>query len=250
MFTRRTDRGGLRRRLLAAALALVALLMAAGLLLDHLDRLGYFGGPLYTLLESAGPPRDGLAVVLLSGDMGFNVGLSPKVGARLARAGYPVLAINSLTFAADGRSPAEVQALVREAMRRALALKGVRRLVLIGHSFGADLLHVGLVGLPQPYRDKVAVVLLEVPTDSIYLNAGFREYFELGTPDLPPLASANRLDWVPVTCIYGREETTSLCPIFKLPNVRTVALPGGHKLNRDDAALFATASDAIAHHRR
>ncbi|TVV70784.1 AcvB/VirJ family lysyl-phosphatidylglycerol hydrolase [Sphingomonas solaris] len=239
-----------RRLLGVAALVALMLAVAAGLMLDKLDRLGYFGGPLFTLLRQAVPPADGIGVVLLSGDMGLNVGLGPKVAARMAAAGRPVVAVNSLTFAADGRTPAEVRALVRTAITRALALPGVRRVVLIGQSFGSDLLHVGLVGLPQPLRSKVALVILEVPTDSIYLTAGFREYFELGTPDLQPLDSARQLDWVPVTCIRGAEETTSLCPMLTLPNVRTVTLPGGHKLNRDDAALFAAANDAIIHHRR
>lgn len=238
------------RGLIAIALSVAVLLVIGGVALDRLDRIGFFGGPLYTMLGKAQRPRDGLGVVVLSGDMGFNVGLSPAVARRMAGAGYPVIGINSLTFAGNGRTPAEIRALVMDAMRRVLALPGVRRVVLIGHSFGADLLHVGLVGLPAAYRSRVAIVILEVPTDTIYLTAGFREYFELGRPDVPPLASAARLNWVPLTCIRGASETTSLCPMLTMPNVRKVILPGGHTLNHDDAALFAASLDAIRHHAR
>ena len=47
-------------------------------------------------------------------------------------------------------------------------------------------------GTGQVLRERVALVILSVPTDTIYLDAGIREYFELGTPDLRPLASAAR----------------------------------------------------------
>ncbi len=244
------------RRLAGLAVALILALLAAGVTLDHLERLRFFGGPLLNMLRPPGTaraPRDGLGVIVLSGDMGFRVGLSPAVARRMAEAGYPVIGVNSLSFAANGRSPAEIRALVMGCMRRLLAMPGVHRIVLIGHSFGADLLHVGLADLPAAYKARVALVILEVPTDSIYLTAGFREYFEIGTPDVPAFVSAVRLNWVPVTCIRGATETTSLCPMLgklDLPNVRQVVLPGGHKLNRDDAALFAASFDAIQHHRR
>ncbi|WP_197277012.1 AcvB/VirJ family lysyl-phosphatidylglycerol hydrolase [Sphingomonas profundi] len=217
---------------------------------DHLDRFVFFGGPVMTLLRPQTPPRDGLGVVLLSGDMGFTAGLSGQMKQRLVAAGYPVAAINALVFAADGRSPDEISALLSTTIHRLLATPGVRRVVLIGHSFGADLLHVGLVGLAPADRARVAAVILEVPTDKVYLTAGFREYFELGPPDVVALASASRLDWVPVTCIRGAAERTSLCPLLRNPNVRQVVLPGGHTLNRDGAALFAASYDAIRHHRR
>ena len=246
MESARSDRGRKRRALAAVGASLLALLAIVAWFFDHLDRAPFFGGPLYTIFPTAAAPRDRIGIVLLSGDMGLNTGLSPKVSRRLAAAGYPVLGINSLTFAGDRRTPAQVRALVADAAMRALALPGVTRLVLVGQSFGADLLHVGLTGLPPRLRDRVALVILSVPTNTIYLDAGIREYFELGTPDLRPLASAALLDWVPVLCIHGTDETESLCPQLTRPNVRTVALPGGHNLNRNDAALFGVMRDAIA----
>ena len=242
-----------RRRLAWLIALVVCVLVAAGIALDHLDRLSPFSGPLTSELPAPAAPRDGLGVVLLSGDMGFRFGLSGRVGERMAQAGYPVIGINSLMFAADGRTAGEIGALLDTTIARLLAKPGVRRVVLIGHSFGADLLHVGLVHLPKAMRDKVALVILEVPTDSVYLTAGFREYFDLGKPDVVALDSARQLDWVPVTCIHGAEETTSLCPMLAaldLPDFRDVALPGGHTLNHDPAPLFAASFDAIQHHRR
>ncbi len=242
-------RTGLRWRIWALPLLLM-LLLGAGIVFNRLHRIRYFAGPLYTLARPIGPARDGRAVILLSGDMGFNVGLTPKVAQRLVEAGYPVIGVNSLTFAGPGCMPAEVTALLRDAIHRALALDGVKQVVLDGQSFGADLLHVGLVGLPQQDRDRVALVVLTVPTDSIYLSINLREHFELGTPDLQPLASARLLDWVPVTCIRGAEETKNICPLLTQPNVRTVILPGIHKLNNDDAAVAAVVKDAIVSHSR
>lgn len=240
-----------RHRVGLVALGLLLLAVAAGVTLDHLERIPYFGGPMVTLSTPSGPPRDGLGIVMMSGDMGFRAGLSGAVADRMAAAGYPVAAINSLSFAADGRTAGEIRGLLIAQMHRLLAMPGVERIVLIGHSFGADLLHVGLMKLPAADRARVALVILEVPTDSVYLTAGFREYFDLGTPDVSALASASQLNWAPVTCVRGSDELTSLCPMLaKMPNVREVILPGGHTLMHDGARLFAASFDAVRHHRR
>jgi type IV secretory pathway VirJ component len=218
-----------------------------------LTHIGYFGGAVFFEVPAVNNPQRSfnrnqtpnpqthrIAAVLLSGDMGFRIGMGPHIADRLAQDGMPVLGVSSLTYFRQERSPAEVEQLVADAAQRALVFGHADRLVLIGQSFGADMLHVGIDALPRDLRQKVVLVTLVVPEDSVIFRASPSELFNWTTPDVEALPTAKHLTWAPVLCVSGREETESLCPLLHMPNVRWVALPGGHPLHRDVDALYAT----------
>lgn len=209
-----------------------------------LGYIGYFGGAVFTPVPAA-PRHSRYAAILVSGDMGFKVGMGPKVARRLAEDGMPVLGVSSLTYFRQRRTPAEVEALIADAAQRAEALDHPDRLILIGQSFGADMLHVGLASAPPALRAKIGLVALVVPTDSVFFRASPAELFNWTAPDAAALPTALQLHWAPVTCIQGVEETDSLCPLLPQPNVQTVALPGGHALHHDDAALYRVLKASI-----
>lgn len=217
------------------ALGLLGIAIAA--MLGFAVHIGYFGGPVFTDVPATAPARGGVAAVILSGDMGFKIGMGPRIARRLAADGIPVVGVNSLTYFRRERSPDEVAALVAMAARRALAFGHARGLVLIGQSFGADMLHVGLARLPPDLRARVRLVALVVPTDTLFFRASPSELFNWAKPDAFALPSARALTWVPVVCIHGVEESESLCPLLRQPNVHSVALPGGHPLDGDVDAV-------------
>ena len=225
----------------ALGIAVALALLVAGLS-GYWAYLGYFGGDIFVPVRAEAEPSPalaGTAVVLISGDMGFRTGMGPKIAERFAARGVPVLGVNSLAYFRERRSPAEIQALIADAVRRGIAFGHARRIILIGQSFGADMVHVGLVGLPQPLRDRLAMVALVVPTDTVDYQASPLELLDMVKPDAAAIATGRQLTWVPTLCVQGREEDDSLCPMLTAPNVRTVALPGGHPLRRDADALFA-----------
>lgn len=235
----------MKRRLLIALAGLLVLLPAAGL--GYVAWLGYFGGALYRLVPAAAAPPPalrGTAAVYWSGDSGFNVGMAPRVMSALAAKGVPVLGVNTLVAFRDGRSPAATRALIADTTRRALRLPGIDRVVLIGQSFGADMLQFGVADLPRDLRPHVTQVLLVVPGDTVMFTATPDGLFNTA-PLHPALPSARRIDWVPVWCIHGKTEAHSLCPLLRGPRVRTIALPGDHYLHHDPATLAAVLWRAI-----
>jgi type IV secretory pathway VirJ component len=235
-----------RRGLVGAALALA--LVAAGLT-AYWGWLGYFGGDLYVPIRAErapAPAQAGLAAVIVSGDMGFKVGMGRQIAERLAADGVPVLGVNSLVYFRERRSPAQVRALIEDAVRRGLAFGHARRLLLIGQSYGADMVHVGLVGLPPALRAKLAMVALVVPTDTVIYRASPAEMLDLVPADAAAVETSRRLDWVPLLCVQGREETDSLCPLLHQPNMRRIAMPGGHPLRRDADALYRHLTAALS----
>ncbi|WP_242127090.1 virulence factor [Sphingobium sp. Sx8-8] len=223
-----------RRSMLVLLLA--CLLIGAGVYCRY---LGYPHGRIFTLVRAPAADRNGTVAVFFSGDMGFNAGMGPVIAGHMARGGLPVIGVNSLTAFARRRSPEETAALVEQAVRRALALPGARRLMLVGQSFGANMLLVGLDRLAPSLRSRVAMVALIVPADTMLFRATPGGVFDFGN-DGPAGPAARALDWAPVLCIHGLEESGSLCPGWRQHNVRVVGLPGGHFLNDDSAGVAAT----------
>lgn len=206
-----------------------------------LGAIGYFAADPITLLKPSAAStlsRAGLAAVYLSGDMGFDVALSRVVLNRLSADGVPVVGINSLTFFRQHRTQSEVTALIIDAVRRALVFGHASRLILIGQSFGADMLQAGLTGLPKNLRAKVHLVALIVPSKTLDYQVSVSEILTPATPDADALPTARQLTWAPAICIYGMKERDSLCPMLSQPNIRKVALPGGHFLRHDGERLY------------
>jgi len=231
---------------IASLLTGLALIGAA--LTGYWAWLGYFGGELYVPVrarKAPSPAHAGLAAVILSGDMGFKTGMGREIGDRLAAEGIPVLGVNSLVYFRERRSPVEVRALVGDAIRRGLAFGHARRLLLIGQSYGADMVHVGLADLSPDLRSKIALVALVVPTRTVMYRASPAEMLDLVPPDAAAIDTGRRLDWVPLLCIHGREEKDSLCPLLRQSNVRDVAMPGGHPLRRDADGLFRHLMESV-----
>lgn len=230
------------KRLLGAVLAL--LLALAGFLIVA----GYFDRDVFVPVPptaTAIPQRARLAAVYVSGDVGYRIAMGSAIGSRLSADGIPVLAINSLAYFRHHRSLAEVTALTAEAIRKALVFGHADKVVLIGHSLGADALQAGLPGLAPALRAKVQAVVLIVPTDTLYLQISPGEMLDWGRPDGSTLPTLRQLDWAPLTCIYGADETSSPCPMLQGRNARPVPLPGGHALDWDMAAIHHAVLAAI-----
>lgn len=242
----RRDSGASRLRVSPALLALLAVAASVAIALFGLGWLGYLGGDAYHLVPAAGHARPpATAAVLLSGDMGTRVGMAPRLARRLANDGIPVLEVNSLTLFARRRTPAEVDTIIADAARRALAASGAAQLLLIGQSFGADMLQLGASRLPPELRRRVRLIALIVPGDTVQFRASPSEIFDFGEATHAALATAQQLDWAPLVCIYGVAERRSLCPRLALANAKVVALPGGHLMDRNVDRLYAALWSAI-----
>ena len=230
------------RRTLASVAGVLLVLTCAGL--AAATYVGYFASDPVKLIEPAS--RTGRAkIVFLSGDLGLNMGMGPQIVDRLAWSGLPVVGFNSLTYFRTRRTPAEMASTVRALIDRADRAFGPGPVIMVGQSFGADALQVALADFTREERARIDLVVLVVPTDSVFLRASPDEMFNFSPPDLPAIESARTLDWAPVLCVHGVQEIHSLCPLLHAPNVTSVGLPGGHYLDHDPGPVVAAIERTI-----
>ncbi len=216
---------------------LIATLLGAGAGLSLAT--GYLGGAVWRdhpVPQTRATPPPG-AAVFLSGDMGPNFSLARYAIDRLARGGVPVVSVNSLAFFRHERTPAEVRALIARSIRRAIALSGADRVVLIGQSFGADSIPIGLADLPSALRRRLGGVILIVPATSYEMRASPSEIFSWTEPEHPAAEQLDNLGDLPVVCLRGAEETDSLCPELAARGATVITMAGGHRLAFDGDGL-------------
>lgn len=233
------------RRWLVACLLVVAAI--AGVL-TNAPRLGLLGSDPIRMFPApihapSGRPR--LAAVFFSGDMGFHFGIGADVASAVAARGVPVLGVSSPVTFADRKTRAEAHDIVASAIRLALARTGADKVLLMGQSYGADIVATIAPGLPPDLRARIAAIDLTVPSRSVYFRADPSELAYLGAPDAQPLAGMRKLDWAPVVCVYGVEEPDSLCPSLSGTGAQVFGLPGGHHLRRDEGQVIATTLAAL-----
>jgi type IV secretory pathway VirJ component len=149
--------------------------------------------------------------LLLTGDGGW-AGLDQELAARLAASGVPTVALNSLKYFWTERSPDETARDVARMLRHYFAAWNKQRVLLVGYSFGADVLPFVVNRLPPDLRQKVVSVSLL----GIDANASFEVRVadwvgadNGGPATRPELAAVTKL---PVLCIYGEGESDSICP--------------------------------------
>ncbi|MDX3911402.1 MAG: AcvB/VirJ family lysyl-phosphatidylglycerol hydrolase [Sphingobium sp.] len=229
------------RSIRRVGVAIVSLLIAASIGFCY---LGYLSIDPFTTIRPARARSDAAAIVL-SGDMGFRVGMAPQIASRLTAAGIPVVGVNSLTYFRTTRAPAEATALLNAAIGKAQAAFHPKKLILIGQSFGADMLHVALARLAPDLRRNIAMVALIVPGATVEFRASPSEIFTFTMKEEPALPTAKQIDWVPVLCVYGREESASLCPLLHQSDAHVVDLPGGHPLHYNATAVYRQLNDAM-----
>ncbi|MFS0772795.1 AcvB/VirJ family lysyl-phosphatidylglycerol hydrolase [Sphingomonas sp. 1P08PE] len=227
-----------RTRILTVFAAVVAALAAWIAIGGYLDRdpIDFF---------AATGPRKPVAALYFSGDSGLRFGMGPYAAKALAEHGIAVTGFSSPAYFSVHRTRAEVNAAVAGAIREALARTGGERLVVIGQSYGADILQTGLAALPADLRPRIVAVVLVVPGEGAFFRADPLGLEYRGTPDSLGVNTVNAITWAPLTCIYGVAETDSLCPAVRLPRATIVRMPGGHFLDHDSDGLVRHVLDAI-----
>ena len=195
------------------------------------------GGLSMPLMEiPASQPSDTL-VLFLSGDGGWRADLDHVIGDEMAKAGYPVIGIDTLRYYWQHKSPEQSAADLTELMQHYRQKWGTKRFVLVGYSFGADVLPATYNRLPETEQNRVdAIILLafartgsfEIHVDGWLGKAG---------AEADTGAEMAKLPAAKVLCVYGEEEVDESGCTAKTAVGENMKLPGGHHFDENYPAL-------------
>jgi type IV secretory pathway VirJ component len=184
--------------------------------------------------------------IILTGDGGW-AGLDIAVANQLAQRGIEVVALNTLKYFWETRTPDRAA----DALTRIIGHYGAQYpradFVVVGYSFGAGLSPVLINRLPESARKRIAAQVLISPDAEAVFEIHVGDWFgstqhKGAIPIAPEIARAQ----VPVICVHGADEDDSFCKqILGKPNVRELVLPGAHHYNGDYDKLGAGIAGAL-----
>jgi type IV secretory pathway VirJ component len=174
--------------------------------------------------------------IIMSGDGGW-AGLDQDVAAALGAKGIPVVGLDSLRYYWTARTPDGLAADTDRMIRHYLAHFGKQRVLLIGYSQGADVLPFAVNRLPEATRARVALVAVMGMSEHALFEFHLSSWISDSNSGPATLPEINRITGVPVLCIYGADESDSLCPKLDPKKFNIVKLKGGHHFDGDYANL-------------
>ena len=107
------------------------------------------------------------------------------------------------------------------------------RVILIGYSFGAEVLPFLVTRLPSDVRSRITDVVLLGPGLTASFEFHVAEWFGGSKPTSYRTVPEIQKLSMPVVCISGEGETDSACPSIKGPNITTLAIGDGHHFGGD-----------------
>jgi type IV secretory pathway VirJ component len=192
--------------------------------------------PLLEQPVRAGCTRPAILAFLLSGDGGW-ASIDRKVAATFVQRGIPVVGLDSLRYFWHERTPEETARDVGAIITHYLEAWHCRQVVLVGYSFGADVLPFVANRLPPQVAGHVASLALLEPSQSatfeIHISNWLPGVVTPGLPLQPELAMLH----VPLLCLHGAASTDEPSICHDVPHAVVMQIGRGHHLGGDGDAI-------------
>lgn len=166
----------------------------------------------------------------ITGDGGWNR-FSTLLVNGLHTKGYSVIGLNALTYFWNKKTPAEVALAINAYLRNYLAAQQTKRIILIGYSFGADVIPFIENRLSPDVFQAIERTLLLSPSSKtdfdIHPLGNWGLYGGQSVPDEISRVAK------PVTVVFGTEEKPVAFERSKANRTQVVRLTGDHHYNGD-----------------
>ncbi len=194
------------------------------------------------LVEVAATSTGDTLAIIYSGDGGWR-DIDKTLGDLLKKDGIAVVGVDALRYFWSKRTPAEVAADLGEIMRYYLSTWKLNHVVLIGYSFGADILPFAYNRLPEDLRRDVVLLSLLAPSRAAIFEIEIFEWLGAESDDgLPLEPEVRKIEPGKLQCFYGEEEAEeSLCTLDPMRQAEIIKRPGSHHFDEN----YQPIADAI-----
>ena len=165
--------------------------------------------------------------VLLSGDGGW-AGIDKEVAGLLADRGVPTAGVDSLRYFWIARTPIGLAQDLDRIVRYYTFHWKKKNVLLVGYSQGADVLPFAVNRLPPATRALVRLTTLIGISESAAFEFHVANWIGADSDGLPVLPEINKMSAADTLCVYGDDDSDSICPKVSPQHARIIKLPGGH----------------------
>lgn len=167
--------------------------------------------------------------IILTGDGGW-AEIDKNIAKILADKGIPTVALDSLSYFWKARTPEETASDIETVISQYLEKWNKKNVILIGYSFGADVLPFVANNLSAETQGKISLIALLGMGKTAAFEFRLSSWMNADTNQsrLPILPEITKMKWANSICIYGVEDDAANClPTAEL-GVKTISMPGDH----------------------
>ncbi len=170
-------------------------------------------------------------VVYLTGDGGYGV-TDRGVSEGLAKAGYPVVAWNSLKYYWTRKNPDVAARDLSRILDHYLTAWRKQRVAVAGYSLGADAVPFLVNRLPEDQRRRVILLALLGPSATMSFDFRLMDWlrYDPRPHEYQVLPEYGTLEDLRLLCFYGDQDKANICGKLPRKHLLSVALPGRHRL--------------------
>ncbi len=185
------------------------------------------------LKEWAATAHDKPLIFYISGDGGLN-SFSTSLCEKLHSKGFDVVALNAKSYFWSKKTPQQTTADVNNFLKQKLNGRKNQQVVLIGYSFGADVLPFILGRLPKETDDKVLASFLMASSGSTDFEIHWADIFGENTKrSMDVVSEINKLTDEKVVIISASDDKNLAVNKITLKRFTREVLPGGHHFDGD-----------------
>ncbi len=179
-------------------------------------------------------------VLYISGDGGFNR-FSLDLCNVLHSSGYSVTAVDAKSYFWHKKTPEQSALDIGMYLKKEFNGRQNQDLVLVGYSFGADVLPFIIQKLPSSLRIKIRSTILISPSATTDFEIHMTDIFGYAAKrnmDVP--AEINKLTDEKIVTIFGDDESDFPVSRIRINKYTNLVLPGGHHFNGETDILAHT----------
>jgi type IV secretory pathway VirJ component len=199
--------------------------------------------PYHVIGSESNPPKP--MVFFISGDGGFT-SFDQLLCTEIALQGNPVVALDALKYFWESKTPEETAVDVERLITYYRQVWKTDKVILVGYSFGADVMPFILSRLPKNTQKQVKLLALLSPS----LHADFEIHVTdmLSLPNSEDIfntaAELKKNNFTKTLCIYGSDETEEIKGKVDNSAVTFKTIGGGHHFSNDFKGLTKAIADS------
>jgi type IV secretory pathway VirJ component len=187
----------------------------------------------FPVQEWATSSHDKPMIFYLSGDGGLNK-FSTALCETLNKKGYDVVALNSKSYFWDKKTPEQTATDINNYLIKKLSGRKNQQLVLVGYSFGADVVPFILNRIPKDIHDKILVSYLMASSGNTDFEIHWSDIFGGNTKRSMDVATElNKLTNDKIVIITASDDRHLAANAITLKRYTREVLPGGHHFDGD-----------------